>query len=151
MYKLLLTLHILAAGTWIGANVVQLVTNNRMTAKGGSDAASWHQTVAWWGRVIYSPAAVVLLATGIGLVIDVGYDWGSTFISIGFVAIIGGAAIGITKLAKGSERAAAAFSAGDDAAGQAEIHKNRPWQAIDMALLLLAVVAMVYAWGASFS
>ena len=104
--------------------------------------------MSWWGRAVYSPASVLVLATGIGLVIEVGYDWGATFISIGFLAIIGGAAIGITKLAKGSERAAAAFSSGDDAAGQAEIRKTMPWAAADSAIVLIAVIAMVYRWGA---
>lgn len=148
MYEVLLILHILGAGTWIGASVVQWVTTNRLTARGGEAAASWHETIAWWGRVVYSPAAIVLLATGIALVIDVGYDWGATFISIGFLAIIAGAAIGITKLAKGSERAAAAFSAGDNAAGEAAIKATMPWAALDSAIVLLAVVSMVYRWGA---
>ena len=60
MSEILLTLHIIAAGTWIGANVVQLATANRVGAQGGAAAASWHDNVAWWGKVLYSPAAVVL-------------------------------------------------------------------------------------------
>ena len=148
MYEVLLTLHILAAGTWIGASVVQWVTSNKLTAQGGAAAASWHETIAWWGRVVYSPAAVVLLATGIAMVIDSPlWEFSNAFISIGFLAVIAGAAIGITKLAKGSTRAAAAFSAGDDSTGQAEFAATIPWAALDSLIVVVAVAAMVGKWG----
>ena len=148
MYEVLLTLHILAAGTWIGASVVQWVTSNKLTVQGGAAAASWHETIAWWGRVVYSPAAVVLLATGIAMVIDSPlWEFSNAFISIGFLAVIAGAAVGITKLAKGSTRAAAAFSAGDDATGQAEFAATIPWAALDSLIIVVAVAAMVGKWG----
>lgn len=149
MNTLLLTLHIIAAGVWIGANVVQFVTTNRLAAQGGVPAATWMETVTWWGRVVYSPAAVLLLITGVGLVIDsTFYEFSNTFVSIGFAAIIAGAAIGITQIGKGSERAAAAFNAGDDAAGRAAIAKYIPWAIVDSLIILVAVIAMVAKWGA---
>jgi len=150
MSEVLLTLHIVAAGTWIGANVVQFMSTNRIAAEGGAAAASWFETVAWWGRVLYSPAAVVLLATGIALVLDSSfYEFSDAFVSIGFLAIVAGAVIGITKIAKESERAGAAFAAGDDAGGLAVFkQKIMPWTVLDTLILLVTVFAMVGKWGA---
>lgn len=149
MNTLLLTLHILAAGIWIGANVVQFVTTNRLTAQGGVPAASWMETVTWWGTVVYSPAAVLLLLTGIGLVLDSSfYEFSNAFVSIGFAAIIAGAAIGITQIGKGTEKAAKAFAAGDDAAGRAAVSKYIPWAIVDSLIIVVTVVAMVAKWGA---
>lgn len=150
MSEILLTLHIIAAGTWIGANVVQFVTANRVGAQGGAAAASWHDNVAWWGKVVYSPAAVVLLATGVALVLDSSfYEFSNAFVSIGFLAIIAGAVIGITKVAKGSEKAGAAFAAGDNAGGLATYKQQvMPWAVLDTLILVVAVLAMVGKWGA---
>ncbi|NND03212.1 MAG: hypothetical protein HKN91_10535 [Acidimicrobiia bacterium] len=150
MTEILLTLHIIAAGTWIGASVVQLVTSGRISAQGGAAAASWHETAAWWGKVLYSPAAVVILATGVALVLDsTFYEFSNAFVSIGFLAVIAGAVLGITKIGKGSEQAAAAFAAGDDASGLATFkQKVFPWAVLDSVILLIVVLAMVGKWGA---
>lgn len=150
MSEILLTLHVIAAGTWIGANVVQFVTANRVSTEGGVAAANWHETVVWWGKVLYSPASVVLLATGVALVLDSSfYEFSNTFVSIGFFAIIAGAVIGITRIAKGSEKAAAAFRAGDNAAGLAAFRqKVLPWAVLDSVILVVAVIAMIGRWGA---
>ncbi len=150
MSDILLTLHIIAAGTWIGANVVQLVSANRFAAAGGAAAASWFETVAWWGKGLYSPAAVVLLATGVALVLDSSfYEFSNAFVSIGFLAVIAGAVIGITKIAKGSGKAGAAFAAGDDPGGVATFKQQvMPWAVLDSLILVVAVLAMVGKWGA---
>ena len=89
MQEFLLTIHIIAAGAWIGTNVVQMVTMRRVIAQGGSPAATWMTSVVHWGRVIYTPAAVVILATGIGMVLNSSlYEFSNAFVSIGFLAVI---------------------------------------------------------------
>lgn len=149
MRTVLLTLHIIGAGVWIGGNLAQFVTTNRLAPQGGQVAARWMETVALWGRALYTPAAVVILATGIGLVLDSGfYEFSNAFVSIGFVAIATGAAIGIAVVGKGSERAAVAFAAGDDSAGAAEIKRYMPWAMVDTLIIVVTVVAMVGKWGA---
>lgn len=148
MRTFLLTFHIVGAGAWIGAHVAQFVSTKRITARGGDVAAAWMETIELWGKTLYSPAAVVILATGIGLVIDSPfYDFSNAFVSIGFVAIVAGAAIGIGLIAKGSGRAAVAFAGGDDAAGRAEAAKAMQWSAVDSAILVVTLLAMVAKWG----
>ena len=148
MQEFLLVIHILAAGAWIGTNIVQLATTRRVIAQGGQPAATWMTSVVHWGRVIYMPAAIVILATGIGMVLNSSvYEFSSGFVSIGFLAVIVAAVLGMTVFSKGGERAAAAFSSGDDDAGRAAAMSTMPWGALDSLVLLVALFAMVYKWG----
>lgn len=149
MQEFLLVLHILAAGAWIGTNVVQLATTRRVIAGGGQAAASWMTNVVYWGRVIYTPAAIVILATGVGMVLNSSlYEFSNTFVSIGFLAVIVAAGLGMTVFAKRGERAAAAFAGGDDDAGRTAAMSTMPWGMFDSLVLLVALISMVFKWGA---
>jgi len=148
MQEFLLVLHVIAAGAWIGTNVVQLATTRRMISRGGAQAATWMESVVYWGRVIYTPAAIVILATGVGMVLNSDlYEFSNAFVSIGFLAVIVGAALGMTVFAKGGERAASAFASGNDEAGRAAATATMPWGMLDSLVLVVAVVAMVSKWG----
>ena len=49
MTSVLLYIHILAAGTWIG-------TNDRMSKESDEVAVGWLNAVVRWGTLIYAPA-----------------------------------------------------------------------------------------------
>lgn len=149
MREVLLVVHIIAAAGWIGGVLAEVMTTRRLVARGGSTAAAWMETVVFWGRAFYTPAAIVILATGVGLVLDSAlYGFSSAFVSVGFLAVIVGAGLGMAVFGKGGARASAAFAADDDVAGAAEVARMRPLVLLEGAVLLLAVVAMVYKWGA---
>ena len=148
MRDVLLVLHIVAVAAWLGANIAQVVTTRRLVPDGGQTAAAWMETTVHWGRVLYTPAAIVILATGIGLVLESSlYDFSHAFVAVGFMVVIIGAALAMTMFAKGGARAAAAFAAGDTTAGKAEVKKIMPWGILDTLLLVIAVFAMVNKWG----
>jgi len=148
MQEFLLVIHIIAAGAWIGTNVVQTVTMRRIMAQGGQPAATWMTSVVYWGRVIYTPAAIVILATGTGMVLNSSlYEFSNMFVSIGFLAVIVAAGLGMTVFGKAGAKAALAFDSGDDAGGRAAAMSVMPWVALDWFVLLFALVAMVYKWG----
>ena len=148
MQEFLLVIHIIAAGAWIGTNVVQTVTMRRVMAQGGQPAATWMTSVVYWGRVIYTPAAIVILATGTGMVLNSSlYEFSNAFVSIGFLAVIVAAALGMTVFAKAGKKAATAFDSGDDDAGRAAAMSVMPWVGLDWFVLLFALFAMVYKWG----
>ncbi len=111
-------------------------------------AAAWMDTTVLWGRILYMPASIVILATGIALVLDSdAYEFSHAFVSIGFAAVIIAAVMGMVVFAKGGEQASAGFNSGDDAAGHAAVKRMMPWGVLDTAILLLAIVAMVAKWG----
>ncbi len=58
MRDFILFLHILAAGTWLGANIAQLVVNPVMGRIGGAPAAAWMRQTVRMGLVLYAPTAL---------------------------------------------------------------------------------------------
>lgn len=148
MRDLLLVLHIVGVATWLGANMVQFLSTKRLVAQGSQVAAAWTGMTLLWGRILYMPAAILVLVTGTWLVIDSKWaEFSHVFVSVGFTVIIISTILGIVVIAKIGERARAAFSAGDDAAGNAEINRLIPWAVLDTVLIVLAIIAMVGQWG----
>jgi hypothetical protein len=148
MNSVLLYIHIVAAGAWIGTNVVQAVTNDRMSKESDEVAAGWLNAVVRWGTVIYAPAAVLVLITGIWMVAisnDL-YRFESLFVVIGFGMVAIGVFFGTRIFGPLSLKAAGLREKGDDA-GQV-YGRLRTFGLIDMILLLVTVAAMVGRWGA---
>ena len=89
MREILLIIHILGAGTWLGANVTQAVVTPKLRAQGGIAAAAWMKSIAMMGRVLYTPAAIIILVTGFWMVLDSDvYDFEQAFVVIGIVAVV---------------------------------------------------------------
>ena len=148
MEEFLLTLHILAAGTWIGANVVRFVVTPRIGDAGADVAAHWHRTAVSLGLQVYTPAAIVIVVTGLGLVgvSDGLYEMSDPFVSLGFLTVIVGAALSMRVFAPLGRRAADAYDSGGD---------PRPLESrmaavagVDTVLVVVTVAAMVAKWGA---
>ena len=148
MQSVLLYIHILAAGTWLGTSVVQAVTNNRMAKESDEVAAGWLTAVVRWGTVVYAPAAVLVLITGIWMVAisNGGYRYESLFVVIGFGMIVIGVFFGNRIFSPQSEKAAALRSNGQNA--DSIYSRLRTFGLIDMVLLLVTFAAMVGRWGA---
>ncbi|MGH8913929.1 MAG: hypothetical protein ACRDZM_05355, partial [Acidimicrobiia bacterium] len=92
---ILLLLHIAAAGTWLGANLMQAVVPSMAAKQGPETVAGWYRVTGRLAGPIYIPAGIVLLATGIWLVlINDAYSFSSGFVTIGFAVIIIGALLG---------------------------------------------------------
>lgn len=145
-----LIIHILSAATWFGANVTQFVVTPRMEAIGGAAAAEWMRSTVFMGTRLYTPAAVVSLITGVMLVLDRGYSFGSLFVTLGFVTVIVGAVVGIRVFGPVGEERAAAYESGDQAAIERLGSKLRMFGLLDITLITLTIASMVLTWGARF-
>ena len=149
MEETLLTLHILAAGTWLGANVLQFIVTPQAQKAGGTIAASWHRTAVGLGKTLYMPAAIIALVTGFGL-LNAGtndFSMGDPFVSIGFLVIIVGTVMGMAFLAPQGRKAADARENGDDAAAADAEKKILAAAILDTVLIVVAFAAMVGNWG----
>ncbi|MGB7861341.1 MAG: hypothetical protein WBM90_12650 [Acidimicrobiia bacterium] len=143
----LLVLHIAAAGTWLGANVMQAVVPPMMARQSAEAAAGWYRTAAGLSKKLYMPAAILLLITGIWMVVRIdAYSFGSLFVTIGFVMIVVGAILGIVIFGPGSEAAADAVESGDPGRIKAAASKLATWGTVDTLLLLFTITAMVIRW-----
>lgn len=145
-----LLIHILAAAAWFGASVTQFIVNPRMSKIGGVAAAEWMRSTVLMGKVLYSPAAIVALVTGIILAIDREVSFGSTFITLGFVTVVVGAVLGIRVFGPVGEKAAEAYESGDEADLKVQTTKLRNYGVVDIVLLTVTIASMVMTWGARF-
>ncbi len=148
VYQFLLFVHIAAAAVWIGAAVRQVVESPVVEGASPAARATWHRTQVALGTRLYAPAAIVVLATGIWMVIvndNVGF--GTLFVSIGFLVVIFGAAVGPAVFGRRSEAAALLLDEGDVEGAKEIARKMRPIEYLDLALLFVALAAMVWKWG----
>ena len=149
MSDVLLILHILGVSVWFGASVVQFFVAPRMAKADDATAAAWQRIIVAQGMMLYSPAAIVVLLSGFGLVgtSDGAYSFSDTFVIVGIAVVVIGAVLGIRFFGPQAEKAAVAYEAGDRAAGDAITRRVVPIGALDSALLIAAVAAMVMKWG----
>ena len=58
MFELMLFLHILGAGAWLGANLTRALVGPYLTRAGNNTSAAWHRATVWIGRAVHTPAAI---------------------------------------------------------------------------------------------
>jgi hypothetical protein len=147
--EILLFIHILAAGTWLGANATQVLVTPVMSRIGGSTAAAWMRQTVRMGVVLYTPAAVVALLTGIFLVID-GAEWEfeQFFVALGFVTVVVGGVLGARVFGPLGRQAADLHEGGNSHGAGAIQRKLAMWGLVDTALVVVTIYAMVEKLGA---
>jgi uncharacterized membrane protein len=149
MRDTLLIVHILGVAAWFGTNMVQMFVTPRMSKTGDAMAAEWQRTVVAMGKVLYPVAAVAVLLTGFGLLgtSNSVFSFSDTFVIVGIAMVVVGAVLGMAFFGPQGEKAAAAYTAGDSAAGTAIVRKTAGMGALDTALLVVTIAAMVMKWG----
>jgi uncharacterized membrane protein len=144
---LLLTLHILAAATWIGAALAVQVIGARMRPSTPDEVVDHFALDAETiGKTLFAPAAVVLLITGVALVANEDLEWTSAWILAGIGAfLVVGAVGGAFLVPEGRRIAELARVPGHDPAEVRERARRRLLMArVDLLVLILAVADMVY-------
>ncbi|MDJ0924020.1 MAG: DUF2269 family protein [Acidimicrobiia bacterium] len=144
MGALLLFLHIIGAGVWLGASVTQFVVTPALRNAGGAPAAAWMRQTVRLGTAVLMPAAVLLLVTGVWMVLreDV-YEFEQAFVAIGIAMVVVGAVLGTRVFGPEGKKAAESHEAGDEAAASESHRRIAMFGAIDVLLLLFTIWAMV--------
>lgn len=147
MRNTLLVLHILGVATWFGANMVLAFAGPRAAHATADTRRWWAETQGSMARVLYNVAGVLVLITGVGLVLDGDISFGSTFVTVGFLAVIIGAVLGMAVFGPGTRKLAEAIEAGDEATEKSLNGRLAVFGAIDSLVLVFAIAAMVGKWG----
>jgi len=148
MRTTLLTLHIIGAGTWLGANLVQAFMSSRIPNASAEIRRWWADSVGAMTRLLYNLAAAVILITGVWMVLRSDYfSFSDAFISIGFLAIIVGAVLGMAVFGPGMRQLSAAITSGDATAEASITRRLTTFGIIDSLVLVVTIVAMVAKWG----
>ena len=142
-YELWLFLHVLAAIVWIGgATSVQVFGVLTKRAADPEKSAFFARSVSFSVLWIFLPAALVVIASGVGLTETGHWDWGEPFIVTGLVlwALVSLVAFGFLGRAIG--RAGAQLAAEGPSPALAVRMRNLVW--LSRALLGVLVVIVFF-------
>jgi len=147
----LLVLHIIGVATWLGANIVQAFAGPRAASATAETRAWWADTTGAMARVLYNVAGILVLLTGLGLVLqgDSPYEFSDTFVSIGFLAVIIGAGLGMAVFGPGSRKLSGAIRSNDADTEREVTARLTAFGVLDTLVVVVTIVAMVGKWGFS--
>lgn len=138
-------LHVLSAMVWFGAGVYEAFASRHLFDHGDEVALAWAETGAEANGSVHGRAAVATLLFGILTVIAGPWSFAAAWIGIGFAGVVAGVVVGAVLIGR-TDRALTA-SIGDvgiaAAATQTLVARRRLLVRIDVAILVLVVVAMV--------
>lgn len=149
VYNILLVLHIIAVTLWLGANFSMGVAANRTVGASNEINAWWAGVQGLMGKTMKNAAFILLLITGIGMVsrADDGIEFKSAFVSVGFLVVVIGGALGGMVFAPGARKAAESFTNGDAAEGKAQIDKMGVVGMVESLLVVVTILFMVFQGG----
>lgn len=148
MRNTLLVLHILGVATWFGANMVLAFASPRAAHASAETRLWWASTQGAMARVLYNVAGILVLITGVVLVLDSDFvSFADTFVTVGFIAVIVGAVLGMVVFGPGSRKVVDAIERGDEAEERSLNSRLAVFGAIDSLVLVFAIAAMVGKWG----
>ena len=145
-YEPLLSIHILAAITWIGgAATMQFLAIRARNSSNSAEMASVAGQAAWLGKRVLTPAAGTVLLAGI-LMVLINWSFEELWIVLGLVAFAGSLLSGIFFLGPESERLAKLLGERDptDREVQARIQRLFLFSRIELVVLILIVADMVF-------
>ncbi len=150
MRNFLLVLHIIGVCIWLGANVVQAFLARSVAEADRDTRAWWAAAQGSMARVLYNVAGITILITGILMLVatDSPYSFSSTFVSIGFVAILVGAGLGMGVFGPGSRNLESAIKAGDRPVEASLGQRLLAFGALDTLVIIVTIWAMVAKLGA---
>jgi uncharacterized membrane protein len=145
-YQMLLLGHVLGATVLVGgAFMLQILAMLASRSPGPGEMVALARQAAWIGPRVFMPSALIVVATGAGLVSQLGYSFDEPFLLIGLGVILVAGATGPAYLAPESIRITRLMTAGGDATAEVRTRVRRIFvvSRIELTLLVIAVAAMV--------
>jgi uncharacterized membrane protein len=150
-YEVMKTIHVLAAVVWVGGGVTTQVYAARIRSQQDpARLAAFAKDIEWVGLRVYTPASLIVLLLGIGMVVE-GFPGFSdlwiilALVGIGLSIVIGAGYLGPTSGKLGTlleERGP------EDAEAQQMLGRVLAVSRADLTILLLIVIDMVVKPGA---
>ena len=143
-YELWLFLHVTAAIVWIGgATAIQVFGILTKRAADPAKTAFLARNVSFTVMWVFLPAALVVIASGVGLTETGNWDWGEPFIVLGLVlwAVVALVAFGFLGRAMG--RAGARLAAEGPSPALALHMRNLVWLSRGLLAILVVIVFLM--------
>ena len=140
LYDWLLLAHVVAATAWVGGGALMSLLAARSLREGPEAVGRFVSQLRVIGPRFFAPAVVLVLALGIGLVIDDSeWTFGQPWILLGLGLYAAAFIIGVIFLSRSAIRAGRASSEGNE---QAAARNLRTWIWGYRLVLLLLLVTM---------
>jgi uncharacterized membrane protein len=144
LYDWLLLLHILAGMFWLGGiTVVGAFAVRILRTREPGATAAFLGSLRVIGPLVLAPAPVILLGMGIWMVARQ-WDFGDTWVSVGFALFAVAFLIGAAHQSRAAIAAERASKAGDDAAALRHLRRWAYGMAVILTLLIAATWDMVF-------
>jgi uncharacterized membrane protein len=147
VYDLLLTLHVLAAILWVGGAVtLHILMRRALRLNDGAEQHRAFTELEWVGERFYPLFSVILIIAGILMVTEDehGWEFGDTFVQIGFAGWIISFLIGVGFYGREGKRRAGIVEA--EGAGSpsvaASFRRTAMVNSVELLILLAVVVDM---------
>lgn len=148
MSDVFLVVHILAAATWLGSGVAVGFLSPRLRRASDEAGSAFMRAYERMGQVVFNPAGILVLVSGVLLVVDGPWEFENLFVVIGILAVLIGAVFGARVFTPLSRQAQDAHAAQDVAKLDRIYGRLRTFGLIDTTVLVVAVVVMVIKLGA---
>jgi hypothetical protein len=144
-YELLLTLHVLGAGLYLGSVVAITVLSYRALATDPPAFGPFAGFAGWWASKAHPAAAGVILVAGILMVLDADLSFGEAWISIGLGGWLVLGAVGGGLVGSAGQRLGAAITERGGYTDELRPLASRLllWSRIEAALLVAVIAVMV--------
>jgi uncharacterized membrane protein len=149
LYETLKLVHVLAVIVWVGGGIVLTLVLGRAWRTSLGAVAPIARIGAGLGPVFGAAGGIAFLA-GVAMVVTTegSPDFEEPWIAIGVVVYLISAVVGARLIGPRYGRLAAAAEAGDQGGAAAARSALVPVTVVDLTLLVIAIAAMVYKWGA---
>jgi uncharacterized membrane protein len=137
-------IHIVAAMVWVGGSIIFVILGTRMAKASNEERLRFNQSMEFVGARVFGPAAALVLAAGIWMVVEhPAYGFSQTWIIVALGGIAVSIAIGLGFHNPQGKALTAELEANDPAAA---VRSRRIGMVsmFDTLLLLVIVWAMVY-------
>ena len=135
-YTVLLTIHVLAAITWVGSNISTAIQASRVQSRSAAELGQFGKDADWYGMRVLAPTSLVLIVTGVLLAIEGDWGFDEPWILFALAAWLFSFVLGIAFLGPQSAKAGRLIEASD---GQA----TPEWKALVDRLFLVSRIELV--------
>lgn len=153
VYNILLVIHIVAVALWLGSNIAMGLGSGRAVTASAEVNTWWAEVQGYLGKTVKNVAFMLLLLTGVGMLFAARVDgefviaFSAPFVSLGFLTVIVGGALGGMIFAPGCREIAESYRNGDAETGKKTIDKLGMAGAAESLLVVITMLFMVFKWG----
>ncbi len=149
LYNIMLVVHIVAVALWLGSNISMGLGSGRAVGASAEVNTWWAEVQGYLGKTVKNVAFILLLVTGVVMIIssDEAIKFSAPFVSVGFLVVIVGGALGGMIFAPGCREIAESFRTGDAASGKKTIDKLGLAGMAESLLVVVTILFMVFKWG----